>query len=227
MGIFKDDLSSIKCCNCSQLINSTTSYPNTNEKINFFEKVFETVAEFEMSYNCPRILIMGDLNLTFCSEECKNRRFSSQEKNVSKSVKQMCLDLNLKDVWENNTKFTWRRANSDSFSTIDRILFSGNEFKLTNCDTNWSLSCSDHAAVEACFNIKDEQAPQRRSRITRLDPSVVNDPATRQEIVKEIENLILLAPRDWNPHTRLDYAKMCIRTAANIANGKVKDPSKG
>ena len=137
----------------------------------------------------------------------------------------MAVNLNLKDVWENNTKFTWRRANSDSFSTIDRVLYSSNAFELKLSQTNWALSFSDHAAVEIAFDVKNSQPCQQRSKITRLDPSVLNEPATRLVIVEEIHDLISQAPQHWNPHLRLEYSKMCIRTVVEKAQAdrKIKE----
>ena len=199
--------------------------PNSTGKIEFFEKVLDVVSELETLYNCSKSLIMGDFNLTFCQAESKNRRFTSQEKNVSQAVKQMILDSNLKDVWDNSknkSKFTWRRANSDSFSTIDRILYTFNSVELCASETNWSLSFSDHAAVEASFNLKNEQPPQHRSKITRLDPSVICDPTTRPIILEEINRLMGQAPQHWNPHTRLEYSKMCIRTVMEKAQSDRK-----
>ena len=196
--------------------------PNNAEKIDFFEKVLNEVSELEMLYSCTKSIVVGDYNLTFRVEESKNRRFTAQEKNVSRAVKQMLSDLGLKDIWEKNVKFTWRRANSDSFSTIDRVFFAANEFNPVISETNWSLSFSDHAAVEIHFNMKNTKPSPPKSRITRLDPSVISDPATRPIIIEEICRLINLAQENWNPHLKLDYAKMCVRTVLEKAQADRK-----
>ena len=169
---------------------------------------------------------MGDYNLIFKQEESKNRRFSSQEKNVSHAVKQMFADANMLDIWENSSKFTWRRANSDVFSTIDRIFYSKDSFETVRVNTNWSLSFSDHAAVELGLNLKNRTSSEgNRSKITRLDPSVVADLTLRTLIIEEVNRLLNMAQPDWNPHLKLDYAKMCIRTVVEKiqADRKVRE----
>ena len=169
---------------------------------------------------------MGDYNLIFKQEESKNRRFSSQEKNVSHAVKQMFADANMLDIWENSSKFTWRRANSDVFSTIDRIFYSKDSFETVRVNTNWSLSFSDHGAVELGLNLKNRTSSEgNRSKITRLDPSVVADLTLRTLIIEEVNRLLNMAQPDWNPHLKLDYAKMCIRTVVEKiqADRKVRE----
>ena len=129
--------------------------PNNNDKIVFFENVLNVIAELETLYNCSSTIIMGDYNLIFKKEESKNRLFSSQEKNVSRAVKQMFVDASMHDIWESSPKFTWRRANSNTFSTIDRIFYAKDDFEMVKANTNWSLSFSDHAAVELHLNQKN------------------------------------------------------------------------
>ena len=46
--------------------------PNSNEKLEFCVKVFDTISEFEEKYNCAKIIIMGDFNLNFDEKEIKN-----------------------------------------------------------------------------------------------------------------------------------------------------------
>ena len=184
--------------------------PNNAEKISFYEKIFETVAELDLSYGCLNKIILGDFNLIFNPWECKNRLHTNQEKRIANSVKDMRMGLNLEDVWDSRKGFTWRRANSDTFSTIDRILFTS-EIKLIKVQEKWALSNSDHAAVIAHFdfNRRDRKV---RSRLVRLDPALARDQTASVDIVTEYNEMMKEIPNTWNPHQVLEFAKVCIRT---------------
>ena len=187
--------------------------PNANnaEKINFFEEVFDAVTDFELRYECSNIVIAGDMNLIFKSEEAKNRSYGRQEKQVASAVAQMIAQSNLSDVWGRSALFTWRRPNSDVFSAIDRILYTKDKLTLTKTRTNWALSCSDHAAVESTFQlVNGGKTP--RAKMSRLDPSLMKDEVYARKIKEDFSSMYNQHGRDWNPHNKLEYAKMCIRT---------------
>ena len=130
---------------------------------------------------------------------------------MSKIVKDILATSDLSDVWESNHGFTWRRPGTDSFSTIDRIVYTNKSFKLVEVKSNWSMSFSDHAAVEASF---DELLVKKgvRTRITRLDPYLAKTDWARQKIESDFNEMYLTACPDWGPHMKLEFAKLCIRT---------------
>ena len=84
-----------------------------------------------------------------------------------------------------------------------------------------SLSFSDHAAVEAAFNYEDKTLGPR-SRIIRLDPSLAKDQSAKVTIVREVEEMMAGAPGSWNPHQRLEFLKVCVRTVVEKCNRKRK-----
>ena len=128
-------------------------------------------------------------------------------------VRNLGRDNGLCDIWEVNSSFTWNRANSDIFSTIDRILFSKASLKLDDCAVNWSVSRSDHGSVEAFFSFKD--IPKRaRSRIVRIDPLLAKVPSLGQRLINEFNEMLNTMPIDWDPHKKLEFAKVCIRTVS-------------
>ena len=185
--------------------------PNSNEKAEFFEELFDVISDFEERYNCSRSLIVGDFNLNLHEKEMKNRLYTAQEKRIANQVKNLAINLNLADCWQLAPEFTWRRPNSNVFSTIDRILFSKSELIMTECKSNWSLSFSDHAAIEASFNLVDStQLP--RSRIIRLDPMLAKDPVAKVEITEGVERMMANVPGHWDPHMKLEFLKVAIRT---------------
>ena len=193
------------------LANVYAPNPNNPDKIDFFNNVLEAVMEFEERFACSNTLVVGDFNLIFEPKEQKNRLHTAQEKRVASSVKDLYLAIGLRDVWELKQDFTWRRPNSDIFSTIDRILYNPEILQCTDLQTVWSLSNSDHAAVESGYKrLGRPQLP--RSRITRLDPTVVKNPEAKILFEQELSARMAEVPQHWTPHMKLEFAKVCIRT---------------
>ena len=203
------------------IVNLYAPNPNNSEKIEFFDRIFNAVNELSEKYNCEKIIMAGDFNTVFKSCEIKNRNYSAQEKRVADSIKILMNTSGLRDAWENKCSYTWRRPNSDTFSTIDRILFSEDFFLLNDIKSDWTLSFSDHATIHAGFEIKGKKRTFR-SKITRLDASLASSSAYAPRIRQEFEEMMLTAPSDWSPHMRLDFAKMCIRTIVEKAQADRK-----
>ena len=137
------------------------------------------------------------------------------------TVKSFIDETCLRDIWQSNKGFTWRRANSDTFSTIDRVLFSPEQYKQAKFNVNWSLSYSDHAAIEttfACANKLDAV----KSRITRLDPYLAKDPFTKNQVIEGYDEMIATMPGDWDPHKKLEFSKLCIRTVCENVQAERK-----
>ena len=199
--------------------------PNNLEKIDFFDRVLDKVQDFKERFNCSNVIIAGDFNLNFDWKEAKNRQYTAQERRVADFVKENTEALQLKDCWENRNKFTWRRPNTEIFSTIDRILYSSQTLALNSVDTNWSYRFSDHAAVVADFSIKDKYIGPR-TRLTRLDPSLVKSSKYRPKIEQGFRDMMETAPHDWNPHLKLEFAKVCIRTVVEQAQAERKRQEK-
>ena len=187
--------------------------PNANSsvKLEFFASVFEAVMELSERYDCLNILLAGDFNLILDAKEAKNRAHTAQEKRIASYVKDQMRTLELNDCWETKKLFTWRRPNSDIFSTIDRQFFSRNKLILKNIDTIWSLGYSDHAAVVSNYVHKNKTLLPR-SKITRLDPSLTKSPRYSSEIEDGFVTMLSTMPQEWNPHLKLEFAKVCIRT---------------
>ena len=187
--------------------------PNANNsaKMDFYNSTFDTVMELSDSYDCQNILLAGDFNLIFDSKEAKNRIYTAQEKRLANFVKDQANALALTDAMDKKNLFTWRRPNSEIFSTIDRLFFSKDKLILDNVSTNWSYGYSDHAAVKALFKSK-EKRPLSRSKITRLDPSLAKSQRYSTEIELGYHTMLSSMPPDWNPHLKLEFAKVCIRT---------------
>ena len=195
--------------------------PNSQAKLEFFEQVFNVVGDLELEFDCYNTLIGGDFNLNFCIGETKNRNYSSQEDRLAKMVKQLMTTSNLSDIWRDNSEFTWRRPNTDIFSTIDRIMYAKEKFVLDASKCDWAVTFSDHAAVEAEFSLKNVEVTNK-SKITRLDPSLLCSKEGKDLIEASFVELFRNACPNWDPHLKLEYAKMCIRTVAEKAQADRK-----
>ena len=207
------------------LVNVYAPNGNNDEKVRFFEDLIEKVRDAMTSYNCHKVILAGDLNVVFEENETKNRLYSAAESRIAASVKALFRTINLDDAWGLAPKklFTWtsNRTGQQSYSTLDRVLFSENMFNLEDITTDWALSVSDHAAVIARINLCAEKL-KNHSRISRLDPRLLLDEEGREHLNRRYNELKGQIPDGWDPHVRLEFIKMCIRTAANDAIGKVK-----
>ena len=205
---------------CFIICNLYAPNPNNVEKINFFEDLFNRVNDTGDRFNCNKLIIAGDYNLIFRSKECRLRAHTAQEKNVANSVKNLLQNLNLTDVWEKDNLFTWNRPNTEIFSTIDRVAHSKEYFKLITARTDWAVSLSDHAAIVITLGVVSTTA-STKTRITRLDPSLLDGP-DKERIIEEINRMLEGVPASWDPHQRLEFLKVCIRTVFENAQAERK-----
>ena len=117
--------------------------------------------------------------------------------------------------------FTWRRPNTDTFSTIDRILYTSRTLGTEKSVENWALSCSDHAAVETSFFLVEAKI-RNRSKITRLDPSLAKETWSKLEIERKFNEMFATVDVDWDPHMKLEFAKVCIRSVVEQTQAERK-----
>ena len=196
------------------IVNVYAPNQHNSAKLDFFEEVMEQISELEIKYNCNNVILLGDLNVIFKESEKKNRLFSQTEKRVSKVIHSLFRDSNLTDIWKNKGEHTWRRANTDTFSTLDRILYRSEFLTPRTPEVDWSLGYSDHAAVKVNFEAKADKKRARGTRAPRLDPSILKDDRLKKVIYDELILLMGMAPAHWDPHMKLEYAKMSLRSVA-------------
>lgn len=197
---------------------------NNQDKLDFFIRLIEALADLKLEYDCKRVIFAGDFNVVFDESEVKNRSYPLTEKRLARNLKGIFSAADLSNGWheatnETGCKFTWQsnRNGQQQFSTLDRILYGKSQLSLLTKTVNWSLSISDHAAVIARFSYPVKTA---RSHITRLDGNLLKD----QDAVLIMNNVFrdLFGQRSssWNPHQTLEFAKMSIRTAVMSSVGQ-------
>ena len=190
--------------------------PNShnNLKIDFFEEVLGKISDFENKYNCDNVILLGDFNVIFKDAEKKNRLFTQSERRIGKVIKNFFRDMNLTDIWETNGEYTWRRANTDTFSILDRILYRSVWLAPRPPEVDWSLGFSDHAAVKVSFINRAVKTKYNKTgiRTPRLDPSILKDERLKKRVREEFVSLIEMMPANWDPHLKLEYTKMSLRS---------------
>ena len=213
--------------NRAELIVVNAYAPNgyDAEKLRYFEELVEKIDEAKGTYNCVNVIVAGDLNLVFGPNEVKNRAIGLAEARIANSVKLMWQRLSLTDGWQltEEQSYTWTssRTGQQAFSTLDRVLFNVACFKQISKTADWTLTASDHAAVIAKFDLLASNK-STKPNLSRLDPRLLQDHDGRVKLDEVFQELFAQRSANWNPHVSLEYCKMCIRTAANAANGMIK-----
>ena len=223
LALSKDDPNKV------DLVVANVYAPNgfDQEKRTFFDEMLDSISEIKMMYHCNNVLVGGDLNIVLNEDELKNRSYPLAERRLADELKVMFNQVDLVDGWQKvkakTPCFTWNsnRSGQPSFSSLDRVLFSENKLILKDQVADWTMSVSDHAAVIARFDVTNN-VRSNAVLIPRLDPRLLLDQegkTTMDEVFREMYEQRSLT---WDPHVSLEYLKMCVRTAANAATGRIK-----
>ena len=197
------------------IVNLHSPCAHDQIKIDFFKKIRTQIDTLRQDHGQCELLIMGDFNTTFWPSERINTTRSKREVTVANCLVRMFEDLNIIDCWNKfDNTMTWRH--SDRMSRLDRIQWShglGSDYRAIETKTDWSLTTSDHAAVIVRLQ-KISKAP-KRSVITRIDTSFINNIKLRSEFVKELDmRMSQIEETNLDPHGRLEFLKMTIRSIA-------------
>jgi len=215
-----------------KLIIGNVYYPNDHRSaIVFSEKVYSKVLEFQYNSAEAYTCLMGDINHCLSDRDSVNRKVNVTEKELVKVTNSNNETCNLRDsyrILEGDGGYTWSRGNC--FSRLDYIFISEElRTKVIKVGLDWCLEKSDHAGV-VC-NLKIGKESKKGPGIVKLNVNLLNDEESRLEINKQTRELLSQMPEDWNPHTKLEYTKMSIRSVfANVGgifnnekNTEIKD----
>ena len=142
--------------------------------------------------------------------------------NMAKKIKSIVEDLNLKDCWDGvtNNSMTWRHG--DKMSKLDRIQWSKDlNIKMKLLETDWSYTQSDHCAVIVKLG---EVVRKNFDKIVRIDTFFMNNVLLKHKFTTELKiKMDQIHDTNMNPHQKLEYLKMSIRsTALEIASNYKK-----
>jgi len=211
-----------------KLVVGNVYFPNDHKEAKTFgENYYRQIRECQSEYPENYIVTMGDYNTCFGQGDSINRTSNKTELELVKRLTSENEECEIGDVYRYIHKeggFTWSRGSC--FSRLDYIFVSDYLMgKIQKVDTNWSFEKSDHAAITCLLRV--EEKVERGPGIARVNCKLLDNDKTKAEIRKEIEELAGQVIPTWNPHTKLEFIKMAIRTAftnvATISNKTKKD----
>ena len=163
------------------------------------------LSNLQNQVNCFPILA-GDLNCVLYSHDAQSRLWPLKERQLADTIISIAEERGLansvlKSPHGNN--FTWNRI--DAFFVCASLL----DF-IKKYDTIWDFVKSDHAGIWVELNFV--QAKLRGRSYPKLYSSDLKLPGAHKEIKSDIEQAIKEFPSHWNPHQKLDFIKVVIRT---------------
>jgi len=175
-------------------------------KMQFFEDIFSTIS----TYDCD-VLVAGDMNVTLRPSDRHCRGVTNAEELSAELVKDYIETLNLNDVWDGKNGYTWQQGKK--MSKVDRILYRLTNFARKKIYTDWTFIRTDHAAVVAQF--EHEHKVTTKSSHVKLCNEILKDPVK----LNELRHYLITQLSDpqlgsFNPHAKLEFAKMTIRSKA-------------
>jgi hypothetical protein len=192
---------------CITNIYAPNSYGN--EKSQFFNTVTENI-ELRINTGIHNILLAGDFNLTLNNCDRLNRDPAPREELIGNTLTSELTRLGMHDAWQGHSGYTWKRGKV--MSKLDRIYYRTPGLRHTRTEISWTLCNSDHAAVQASFQTREQNVYGRRP--TRLDPTVVKNNEKLLELKAYLVQQLATLNANANPHVKLEFAKMTIRTKA-------------
>jgi hypothetical protein len=175
-------------------------------KTDFFNDVFTTLG----NYDC-NILLGGDMNVTLCDADRHRRGVTPAEEQLAEMIKEYVELLQLSDVWQGRKGYTWRKEQKQS--KLDRIWYRMACYELKSTKVDWTIAKSDHAAVITRFE------HVRLKTYVNSHVKLDNDILKKNETLNELRAYLIEQLSDpqviyFDPHNKLEFAKMTIRTKA-------------
>jgi hypothetical protein len=94
----------------------------------------------------------------------------------------------------------------------------GNNISYVN--HNWAFESSDHASLAIGFLLRE--APKKGPGIARVNTNILGDPNTVAQIRRELITLINQIDGNWNPHMKLEFVKVAIRSTFSTQTSYIK-----
>jgi exonuclease III len=204
---------------CQKLCIINVYAPNDHD-IEFFNSVYNKTYEYKGQFPEIKVVIGGDFNLVLGQGDSKNRRANNAERRSKNFILEQNTALNLRDSFRVNNPtggYTWSRG--DCMSRLDMILVCNSVINLgVVSKLDWTFDISDHAMLETRFKIKN--ILKRGRGLFRLNASILENHHSLDEVRAELSFQLSLIPTHWDPHKKLDYVKMSIRSVIGLVSGK-------
>ena len=124
---------------------------------------------------------------------------------------------------EKKDGYTWTRQSCQS--RLDYIFVSQYlTTRINRVEVNYSFEQSDQAGIFVKMHINEDIVTGLG--LTKVNSSVLNNPVNLLAVTSELRELLTQFPPEWDPHKRLDYLKMSLRTTISEAVGRDRNELK-
>jgi hypothetical protein len=182
--------------------------PNSGKNAEFYTSFFAKVNNIGSRFKVDNIFITGDFNLVL-QDSPGLRAQSSYEKKLSNLIQSEMKLMNLKCA-NNPDIFTWNRGSK--FSTLDYIFIPQHMADTSPIfRSTFAIDKSDHAAIQISLSFElDKGRGMFKPNLAFLDNIDMRS-------LFESELFITLSNTnpEWDPHMKLEYAKVMIRSKAS------------
>ena len=200
-------------------------YPNDHKiSLEFSNNLYEKILKFQQQYPDFDTIYAGDLNMCISKEEDSlNRNRSISEDILAKLIVENNKVIDVTDAYRKikvNSGYTWKRGNC--YSRLDYIFVSkAISHRIISATLDWAFEASDHAAV--VVNLSTAETPKGPGLI-KVNTKILEDPETTKQIGRELEEMMNQSDPGWNPHKKLEFLKVCIRSvfALKVSENKFR-----
>ena len=208
----------------SNWIVANAYYPNDHRiGIAFAEKMYLKVLEMQAKYPNHTTICAGDYNLCLTDKDLLNRKRGKSEQLLAENITENNKVAKLVDTYRSQNQkegFTWNRGNC--YSRLDHIFISADSIKrVKKATTDWCLEKSDHAAVTVDF--LNVEKLQKGPGIVKVNTKILDDQKVVLQVAREIENMMSQVDESWNPHSKLEFLKVAIRTVISSKTSEVRN----
>jgi hypothetical protein len=205
----------------SKFIIVNAYFPNDHKQsLVFAELTYTKILEMQTIYPEHLTFFAGDLNVCLSSKDSLNRLGSKSEDLVTDVIRNSNEIANLTDAYRflnPEGGYTWKRG--AIYSRLDYIFVSKSiSGKISGATVDWAFETSDHAAVKIDFTF--ENVPEKGPGIVKVNTAILEDPAVALQVGTEIEEMMSQTDESWNPHARLEFLKVTIRS---VISAKVSE----
>jgi hypothetical protein len=186
------------------------------------EMVYDKIYEIMDRHTDAFLIMGGDFNACMVKEEDSiNRAKTINECHLTDYIKVNNETCEIVDAYRTCVEkggYTWGRQQCQSrldYIFVSRYLSS----KIVGIEVDWAFETSDHASVS--IEMKFEKINMGPG-LTRINTKLLEDPVQLSKVRMEIKSMLEQIPSDWNPHEKLEFLKVAIRTviSANVGNNR-------
>jgi exonuclease III len=205
------------------LIISNVYFPNDHRKgLKFAEQVYLNILEIQNRYPDNLTFIAGDFNMCMTDKDYINRNSSMHEKILSENISSNNKLLNLVDAYrllEAEGGYSWNRGNC--YSRLDYVFVPKQlGHNIVKVGSNWAFEASDHATIKIDFALNE--VPIKGPGIAKVNTNILDDPLIARQIKDEIVEMMKQVDEHWNPHLKLEFLKVAIRTVFSLKTSELR-----